>query len=104
MLFYVSVLRHSLRGVWVEIISYVVYSDLYFVTPFGECGLKFVFPALFLDSHPVTPFGECGLKCNYLIAPCCTGLVTPFGECGLKSFDKMKKAGYVGSLPSGSVG
>jgi len=33
--------RHSLRGVWVEIDEAQGYIDEAFVTPFGECGLKY---------------------------------------------------------------
>ena len=35
--------RHSLWGVWVEIVSFQCLHNFGFVTPFGECGLKFTY-------------------------------------------------------------
>ena len=55
-------LSHSLRGVWVEIIGKVYKVTQVYVTPFGECGLKFLERIFYLFPQSVTPFGECGLK------------------------------------------
>ena len=98
-------MSHSLRGVWVEIDKLYDLKLQVWVTPFGECGLKFFSRLLLLILIIVTPFGECGLK--LLVMLCiltfiCHSLrgvwveigkksleqiqelVTPFGECGLK--------------------
>ena len=83
------------------------------VTPFGECGLKYVRnpPYYFAvsghslwgvwveiretpnpsESLYVTPFGECGLKLMEVYRKWIDRLVTPFGECGLKFSSCMLK-------------
>ena len=53
---------HSLRGVWVEMGSTRAVRPGICVTPFGECGLKYPSRSKPDIGGGVTPFGECGLK------------------------------------------
>jgi len=91
--------------VWVEIEPCGREVRVQYVTPFGECGLKFGLDGHVVTVVDVTPFGECGLKSLWNVGKSVSEMVTPFGECGLKfnmriSYQSAPKT----SLPSGSVG
>ena len=119
--------RHSLWGVWVEIVSFQCLHNFGFVTPFGECGLKFTYAWLLTLKMPSLPLGSVGWNhqnphnCCILFRHSLWGVwveighnciknytvkkVNPFGECGLKSdIIASNITPSKTSLPLGSVG
>ena len=51
---------HSLRGVWVEIRETYNHNVSHEVTPFGECGLKFISSLIIVIAGASLPSGSVG--------------------------------------------